>query len=393
MSTLLSGCSFTESMGLTKIEPRDVENREFEDKELSNKLQGRWYYDKLSESEKRLYQKIYKGIQNWDETIELDGEDFNEVTRAFRSIQMERPELYYLGQEYDYTYYNKDTSKIYTIRPIYTLTEPEYKKQMKEIRSVVDDLKGRIESKGLGEYQAELFVHDYLVEHIDYFTDNATEPDEFEPYRTIYGALIEGEANCMGYARAMTYIMNDLGIECTNIFGEAVSGTGESGPHEWNAIKINGNWYQLDVCWDDPSFLTSDGDIQQEEDGFGVRHTYFNLTNEEMAKTRDFDESIVEVPECTAERDNYYVVNGYMMSSVADYEQFLIDNFGNMMEKGYTTEVRFANSTDYIKAVKGVSEMLDKAAITYQYSGTYQFQGYPDERNCILSCRLTPIGY
>lgn len=385
----LSGCSLTESIGLNRIEPKEKEQIEIIDKELTNKLQGRWYYDHLDDEEKSLYNQLYHSLSAWEEVIEFDGVSSSKLVKAFEALQLERPELYYVGPQYEFMYYNNNKEEIYSLTPKYTITESEYKSQMKQIEEIATNIEDNIDSKGLGEYQAELFVHDYLVERVEYYTDD-TDTNGFEPFRTIYGALVDRKANCMGYARAMTYLMNRLGIECVSVTGSAQSSDGEYGLHEWNAIKIKDNWYQLDVCWDDPSYMVQDGEMQEDGDNEHIRHTYFNLTDKEMAKTHTLDGKMGELPECESETDNYYVANGYLMESVDEYQEYMNEHFNDMMSTGITTEVRFANNSDYQIAVRNIGDILDTSAQRNGYYGAYMYQGTPDNRSNIISCRLEP---
>ena len=56
---------------------------------------------------------------------------------------------------------------------------------------------------------------------------------------------------CAGYAKAYQLILNRMGIECGYITGNAVNDM-VSGPHAWNYVRLDGNYYQVDVTWDDP---------------------------------------------------------------------------------------------------------------------------------------------
>jgi len=88
---------------------------------------------------------------------------------------------------------------------------------------------------------------------------------------TAYGALIEGSAVCDGYARAAQLLMSMCGIESLYVVGTANNGVG----HAWNMVKLNGQWYQLDVTWDDGSYSRSD---------------YFLVTDDYMRQSRTWDE-------------------------------------------------------------------------------------------------------
>lgn len=69
---------------------------------------------------------------------------------------------------------------------------------------------------------------------------------------------------------------NKLGIECVSIAGM----TGDVG-HEWNCAKIDGNWYQVDVTWNDS------------QDDFS-NYYYFNLTDEQMYSSHRADDLLMK---------------------------------------------------------------------------------------------------
>lgn len=121
----------------------------------------------------------------------------------------------------------------------------------------------------LGEYTSpeqsdcanELAIHDYLVTHINYDAS-------LEASYNAYDALIKGKAICGGYAECFKTFMDLLGIENTTL-----SGTAGDAQHIWNAVRLDGDWYQVDVTWDDPVNATS----------IALDHAYFNLSDEDMA--------------------------------------------------------------------------------------------------------------
>lgn len=94
----------------------------------------------------------------------------------------------------------------------------------------------------LSDYEKALFVHDYLTATITYgFSEN--------PYNA-YGALVEHVSVCQGYAYAFKLCMDLLEIPCITVGGTADNG-GEVLSHAWNMIQLNGQWYHVDVTWDD----------------------------------------------------------------------------------------------------------------------------------------------
>jgi len=86
---------------------------------------------------------------------------------------------------------------------------------------------------------------------------------------TVYGAFVEAKGVCEAYSRAYKYILDDMGIENILVTGTAVNSTGASEEHMWNYVKVNGNWYAVDVTWDDP-IITGGGELTQE-----LKYKYF----------------------------------------------------------------------------------------------------------------------
>ena len=59
---------------------------------------------------------------------------------------------------------------------------------------------------------------------------------------------------CDGYARAFKLLCDRMGIPCILQSGWAFSAPGAQGEnHMWNQVRTeDGNWYGVDICWDDP---------------------------------------------------------------------------------------------------------------------------------------------
>ena len=84
--------------------------------------------------------------------------------------------------------------------------------------------------------------------------------------------------------------MDLLGIECITVEGSAYGGTSD---HAWNQVCLDGDWYCVDVTWDDP---TTFGTVSEQ-----TSHRYFNVTSQHMRDTdHQWDESAV--PEATGTR-------------------------------------------------------------------------------------------
>lgn len=63
---------------------------------------------------------------------------------------------------------------------------------------------------------------------------------------TAYGALVEGDAVCQGYALAYKLLLDKCGIDSVLVTSNEMG-------HAWNLVKLDGSWYHVDVTWDDPT--------------------------------------------------------------------------------------------------------------------------------------------
>lgn len=86
-------------------------------------------------------------------------------------------------------------------------------------------------------------VHDWMVQNIKYDYDNYVRDTIPEESYGIDGAMNKGTAVCEGYASTFAFFMHVLGIECETVTSEN---------HAWNKVKVDGEYYYIDVTWDDP---------------------------------------------------------------------------------------------------------------------------------------------
>ena len=84
-----------------------------------------------------------------------------------------------------------------------------------------------------------------IVALVNYLCDQCTYADDWGKNRanTAWGALVYGEAQCSGYARAMCALLDAVGIE--NKYVHA-SSKAINPSHQWIVLKYDGAWYNLD---------------------------------------------------------------------------------------------------------------------------------------------------
>lgn len=170
-----------------------------------------------------------------------------------------------------------------------------------DLTKAVDLVLSQIISPGMSPLHKEAAIHDYLVEHTAYNLFGKQQ-------KSAYGVLVNGTGVCTGYAEAAKILLNRAGIECL-----IVTGTGDDGRmqgfHAWNMVRIDNQWYHLDVTWDDPD----QGDL--------IKYDYFNMSDEEMARNHawnpeDYPACDHPFPPGEALRNDHRLDGGYIYYSI-----------------------------------------------------------------------------
>ena len=130
----------------------------------------------------------------------------------------------------------------------YLAEEFNSKEQIDQAISQIEQVKNQIiQNKTGNTYEDIKMVHDYLIDNISY--DSSLSKANIY---NIYGALVNRECVCEGYARAFKYLLDELNIPCVMVIGTGTNSQGETENHAWNYVQLNGNWYAVDTTWDDP---------------------------------------------------------------------------------------------------------------------------------------------
>ncbi len=89
------------------------------------------------------------------------------------------------------------------------------------------------------DYEKVKKIHDYVINLASY--------DKTYTRSSAYELLVNKSSVCEGYTLSAYRLFTDAGLETKIITGY---GKGES--HAWNIVKVNGEWYNIDLTWGDP---------------------------------------------------------------------------------------------------------------------------------------------
>ncbi len=119
------------------------------------------------------------------------------------------------------------------------------------------------------DYEKTKAIHDYLVLNTAYDYDNYIKGTVPQSSHEIEGALLNHKGVCSSYAAAFAVLMSSLDINC-----HYMSGNANGGPHGWDLIQLDGEWYHV-VVPDQPGY---------------VGYKYFLINDEQMSKDHSWTE-------------------------------------------------------------------------------------------------------
>ncbi len=270
-------------------EVHELSNYNVVDKDDTNVIQNL--------SKESLYDEICEQINQYKTSITISsGIEYNTtiISETFSKAVYDNPEWFWLTGGCNIQGITVGNLTTYTISIDYICTMSEIPRMAQQLDDIVVEIVDKVEKNCQSDYEKAKQVHDIIVLNCEYDIDayNATiiNPNSgMKLAHTVYGCLVEGKAVCEGYAKAYMYIMNRLGIECGYVTGTGTDITSNSsGLHGWNYINLEGDYYMVDVTWDDPLGAPADY----------CGYDYFCVTTEDILLDHTIDSSI-DVPYCS----------------------------------------------------------------------------------------------
>lgn len=307
-----TGDSFAYFLGAAgkknEVDPIDDDTEEGEDisfiAERDPDSLPKYYYNRLSDDEKAVYDQIYTALCNCAESTgalvrDIDVDRCNDLVYL---VLDDNPDVFWCANPAAAISYGSNRVAKNVIFK-YCMTPAEVKRRKKHIEKAIKPfLKGI--NPSMSDYEVALRAHENIVELIDY-DSIGLDAQERDPHsnskpdnlRSVYGVFVEEKAVCAGYARAYQYMLNRLGIECAYVKGPCLDGEW----HAWNIIKLEGEYYYVDVTFDD----RTNTDVRKSGSA-ETSYDYFCITTQELLKSRNIHK-VAEYPECTAVQCNYFV--------------------------------------------------------------------------------------
>lgn len=290
----------------------------------------------LSDEEREIYKATLNDLGKLSETAPLNV-DSSVLQKVLEVIRLEQ--LAYAQVSDRKTVANPDTQQ-FEIRYSYRFTADELSSMNiaseRAARQIMEQL-----TPDMDDYDKLKFFHDYLILNCKNDTES--------PYSdTIYGALVQKKALCEGYAKAYSYLCNLAGIENVIVTGQA------NVPHMWNMVKLGGNWYHVDVTWDN-----SDDDLRKDYPGV-ILYQYFMVTDSVIKNNHTISSYPAEPPRAMGRIENYFVREGFDISREDEFLTVSENAILNAVSKHQQgAMVKFSSSDLYISVASGLIKEQD----------------------------------
>ena len=180
-------------------------------------------------------------------------------------------------------------------------------------------------------------VHDSLCRLVQY--DHSL---ELPHTHDLYGALVNHQAVCSGYASALRHVLTKLGIYTPISVSET---------HAWNHCSVMSYDQYIDVTWDDYDISDANGDPY-------IMYDYLFIKREEITAIEGHDIFSGDPYITYVDEEipyNYYAHEGYLLD-VYDKDS-IVQIFLSQFEAGSNClRIRFSNKDAYEQAMNWISD-------------------------------------
>ena len=210
----------------------------------------------LSSTQETVAERVYSALLNYSDEIDVSSLRYNvsQIEAFYSNIINDNADLFFVSSSYIY-YYSQFTNKVTAIVPQYAMPQSE-KEAALEVFYEGAELALEEVDDSMTDLQKALTIHDYICSYAVYpqiYDENGKYVKELDLdiYHSAYGFFKDFNAVCAGYTLTFSYLMHRLGIECEYVSSAAME-------HAWNKIKIDGNWYNVDITYDNSDFVEAE---------------------------------------------------------------------------------------------------------------------------------------
>lgn len=220
---------------------------------LKSSYQDDLEYDKLNKEQRVLYDSMLENVLEFKKIKYLKSEvgpdTLDNVLISFGALKRDYPELeiYFTIKEIF------EGDETLGLESIYFMPYDSYSKETLDIVKLKEELEIFKEETNLiiSNMPSNLSVYDkyrYLATYISLRTTYDYDLENGNQVSNIYGAINTGASICEGYAKAFKYLCKKANLWCS-----LVEGITNEEAHMWNLVKLDNEYYHIDITWADSS--------------------------------------------------------------------------------------------------------------------------------------------
>ncbi len=286
---------------------------QIEQKEVKpiQKISGEKYaYGQLDALGQTVYDEMLSTILNHEDKISLSTTDTEVMNRAYAAVCSDYGGLFWVNG-YVFTRYKKGDQLVgLEFSPKYTMTQEVRRQTQQMIDRVVEEWFAGISINDT-DYEKAKYIYETLALKTEYVEDA-------KDSQNIISVFLRKQTVCQGYACAVQYLLEQLGVQSMIVSGKALGQ-----PHAWNLLCLDGEYYYMDATWGNNGYRNKEG----VETSF-IDYNYMAMTTAEMQMGHEPDMEI-SLPECTAVLNNYYIKEGNYI------EEWQPEQTGAMLAKAW----------------------------------------------------------
>lgn len=219
-----------------------------------------------------LEQKICDAFDAHEASINVSGDDLTpeSAEAVITWVRFTHPEYFYVNGSF--SYYTGLNGTVTAILPDYLYDEATTAAMMLEYDAVLDGIEAGAPVGS--DFDRLLYLHDYFVREYSY--------DDTLTIRDAHTFFTQKTGVCQAYMLALIAAAERLGIESLPVTSDAMK-------HAWNLVCLDGEWYHVDLTWDDSVSLPTQ-----------TSYLYFlqsaqGLVNTDVAQGGDLDKDVTSV--------------------------------------------------------------------------------------------------
>lgn len=341
---------------------------------------GKIIYDKLNQSDKKIYDLMKKSFLVFSPTVNLNaGISEDKVQNIMYSVLADNPDIVYFDKTEIAMAFDFLKGNYMKLRKCYTPSEAKKRvnQMIEKAKKITEEIEQMYPDS---DYERMLFTYSYLQSHFTYDqeefeyscrTGNSIRPDS----HNAYGVLINGKGVCDGFASAFSLIMQYFHISSSSISGKASFNTTVPSNHQWNIVKFGNQFFHCDVTWDLDDYRSFKE----------YSYKYFCVDDLYIKKTHIWNYGTY--PQCASSNMSYFIKKGLLVHS---WEQF--DRLVGIIAKSkksffqilLSEHIIFDNSS---KESDILAKKIQNITLKYRNSVSFNYKWDSDIR--CFSCRYS----